>query len=78
MGNLREGVLIVISIDQYIVVLWFLPVVISIIIPLCATCAYSLFSLLKRLVLGKEEKLMKAGLSTRQVAYVYSSDDVDQ
>lgn len=51
--------------DQFIVALWFLPVVLSIIIPLCATCMHSLFSVLKRLVLGKEEKLVKTGLMAR-------------
>ena len=53
------------SVDQYIVVLWFLPVVISIIIPLFVSFTLSLFSILKRLVLGKEEKLIKAGLSAK-------------
>ena len=54
------------GIDQFIVALWFLPLVLFIIIPLCAICAHALFSILKRLVLGKEEKLIKADLPAKQ------------
>jgi len=56
------------TVDQFIITLWFLPVVISIIIPLGIACAHSFFSILKRLVLGKEEQLIKVGLPAREIA----------
>ena len=59
------------GLDQIIVALWFLPVVLIIIVPLCMTCLFALFSILAPLfrpIAGQERKPMKISSLKKQTA----------